>query len=82
MTQGQVQLGKNGITENFIVTLKHHFNKHQNVKVSVLKSAGHDREKMKEYTEEIVEKLGNKYYTARVIGFSIFLKRWRRAIRS
>ena len=81
MTQGNVQLGKNGITENFIVTLKHHFNRHQNVKVSVLKSAGHDREKVKEYANEIIEKLGDRYYTATIVGFSIFVKRWRKAVK-
>lgn len=81
MIQSDIQLGKSGITENFISTLKSHFNKHKNVKVHVLKSAGHDKENMKKYAEAIVEKLGKEHYTAKVIGFSIFLKRWRRAVR-
>lgn len=80
MTQGQVQLGKNGITENFIVTLKNHFNKHKNVRIIVLKSASHEKTKIKEYSEEILEKLG-KRYTAKTIGFTIFVKRWRREVR-
>jgi RNA-binding protein YhbY len=80
MTQGQVQLGKQGITENFIATLKHHFNRHNNVKVHVLKSAGHNKEDIKKYMGEIVEKLG-KHYSAKTIGFSIFIKKWRRAVR-
>ena len=57
MTQGQVQLGKNGLTENFIGTLKNHFNKHKNVRIIVLKSAGRERGKVKEYSKEILEKL-------------------------
>jgi RNA-binding protein YhbY len=77
MSQGQVQLGKQGITENFIVTIKHHFNKHDNVKVHVLKSARHDREDMKKYAEKIIDSLG-PYYTAKTLGFSIFLKKWRK----
>jgi RNA-binding protein YhbY len=77
MSQGQVQLGKQGITENFIITIKHHFNKHDNVKVHVLKSAGHDREDMKKYAEKITDSLG-PYYTAKTVGFSIFLKKWRK----
>lgn len=80
MSQGQIQLGKNGITENFIETLKNHFNKHDNVKVGVLKSAGHHKELVKKYADEIIEKLGDRY-TARVVGFTIFIKRWRRTVR-
>jgi len=80
MTQGQVQLGKNGITENFIVTLRSHFDKHQNVKVSVLKGASPNKEQVKKYSEEILGKLG-KRYTAKVIGFTIFVKKWRKDVR-
>jgi len=81
MTQGQIQLGKNGITENFILTLESHFKKHEDIKISVLKSASRERKEIKKYSEEILEKLG-KRYTARIVGFTIFVKRWRRAIRS
>lgn len=80
MTQGQVQLGKQGITHNFIETIKNHFNKHDNVKVHILKSAGHNKEDRKKYAEDILENLG-KNYTAKIIGFTIFLKKWRRAVR-
>ena len=71
---GQIQLGKQGLTDNFIETLKTYFKKHKNVKVSVLKNSG--REKIKEYSMEILEKLG-KNYSARIIGFTINLRRWR-----
>jgi RNA-binding protein YhbY len=77
---GHMQLGKQGITENFIGTLKHHFDKNKNVKVSVLRNAGHDKQKVKEYSEQILEKLGNNY-TSRVIGFTIFFKKWRKPVR-
>ena len=77
---GNMQLGKQGISENFIETLKHHFDKNKNVKVHVLKSAGHDKAKVKEYSEEILDKLG-KNYTSKVVGFTIFLKKWRKAKR-
>ena len=80
MTQGQVQLGKSGITENFIATLKNHFNRHDNVKVHVLKSAGHSKEDIKKYSKDIIEKLG-KHYSAKTLGFSIFIKKWRKARR-
>jgi len=80
MTQGQVQLGKNGLTENFIATLKNHFIKHKNVRIIVLKSAGHEKARVKEYSGKILEKLGKKY-TAKVVGFTIFVKKWRREVR-
>ncbi len=78
--QSHVQIGKNGVTDNFVKTLHDHFRKHSSVKVSVLKSAGHERAKITEYSKEILEKLGRKY-TARVLGFTIFLKKWRRDVR-
>lgn len=78
--QSQIQLGKNKITENFIETLKAHFKNHENVKISVLKGAGHDQTAVRAYAEEILEKLGRNY-TAKVIGFTISLKRWRKSIR-
>ena len=77
---GYVQLGKKGITNDFIKTLKNHFKKHENVRVSVLKSAEHNKEKVKEFSEKILEKLG-KNYTSKIIGFTIVLKKWRKVIR-
>jgi RNA-binding protein YhbY len=74
---GKVQLGKQGITDNFMQTLIGHFEKYRNVKVSVMKSAGRNKEKVKEYSEILLEKLGN-HYTGRVVGFTIVLKKWRK----
>lgn len=76
----EMQLGKNGLTENFIQTLKNCFQTHDSVRVSVLTSAGHNQEQMKKYAEELLEKLGNNY-TSKTIGFKIILKKWRKARR-
>ena len=73
----QVQLGKNRITENFLSQLKKHFEKAQTVKISVLKNACRDRKELKEMTEDLLDKLG-KNYTARVIGYTINIKKWRK----
>ena len=76
-----LQLGKQGITENFISTLESHFKNHENVKIYVLKSAHEkNKEKVKKYSDEILEKLGN-HYTSRIIGFTIAIKKWRKARR-
>jgi len=80
MVSTEMQLGKNGITENFIQTMKNHFEKRETIRLSVLKSAGHEKEKVKKYSEEILDKLG-KNYTAKIIGFKIILRKWRKARR-
>lgn len=75
-----IQIGKQGVTENFVSTLKNHFAKHDIVKVSVLKSASRDKKEIKKISDELLEKLG-KNYTSRVIGFTIVLRKWRKAVR-
>jgi RNA-binding protein YhbY len=77
MTTTEMQLGKNGITANFIENLKKSFLTHDGVRLSVLESAGHEREKIKEYSEEILKQLGENY-TAKLIGFKIILRKWRK----
>ena len=81
---GNIQLGKNGITANFIRTLKTMFQTHRNVKISVLKSAREEGKegkiKIKEYSAYILKELG-KHYTSKIIGFTINLKKWRKPIR-
>lgn len=71
------QLGKQGVTDNFIGTLRTAFKTHKNIKVCVLKGAGREKQKVKEYAEEIINRLG-KNYTTRVIGFTIMIKKWRK----
>jgi len=75
-----IHIGKNGLTENVFETIKDRFKNHQNVRIIFLKAAGRDREKIKQGAEEIVSKLGRNY-TYRIIGFTIFLKKWRKSQR-
>ena len=72
----ETQIGKNGVTDNFMFTLENHFKDHKTVRVSVLKSArgeGAEGKKIvKQYAEELVQKLeGNYIY--KIIGFKIIL---------
>jgi RNA-binding protein YhbY len=78
MRTAEMQLGKNGITTNFIETLKGYFEKHDSVRISVLPSAREKREDMKKYSDIILEKLGVNY-TSRLIGFKIIIRKWRKA---
>lgn len=77
MAIAQVQLGKNKVTENFISTLKSHFDRHKVVRISVLKSACRDRAEIKKIKDEILEKLGGNF-SARVIGFVVVVLKLRR----
>ena len=81
MTTTNIQLGKNGITDNFIASLENQFKSNGSVRISVLKSARSEgkegKNEVKKYSEEILDKLG-KQYTAKIIGFVIVLKKWRK----
>ncbi len=57
----KIQIGKNGITKNFIETLKSYFKKHTIVKISVLKNNLDEFDNKK---EKIKEMLGDKYIYA------------------
>lgn len=75
-----VQVGKKGISNNLIETIKTHFKNHKNVKVVFLKNSVRDRKKLKKTTEEIITELG-KNYTYRILGYTVFIKKWRKAQR-
>lgn len=76
-----LQIGKNGLTENFIETLRSHFKKNKTARISVLKSARPEgakgKEIVKKFSEEIAEKLGERY-RVRTIGFVIVIKKLKR----
>lgn len=66
------QIGKAGITEGTIQTLKSAFLNHKQARISVLKSSGRDRNTIHEMAKELCNKLGfPEVY--RVIGFTIII---------
>jgi len=71
-----MQLGKSGLTNNFLDEIKKRFEKPKirNIKISVLKSVRENKSDVKKYSEKIQEFLGPKFRT-RVLGFSIFIKK-------
>ena len=77
----EMHIGKKGLTKEFLEDVKRRFldSKVKNIKISVLKSAREDKSDVKKFAEEIVSFLGGKY-TYRVLGFSIFIKKWRKDI--
>lgn len=79
-SQKQIQLGKKGLTKEFLEGLKKRFEKPtvKNIKISVLPSVRKSKDDVKKYSEEIKTVLGSKF-TTRILGFSIFIKKWRKA---
>ncbi len=75
-----IQIGKNGVSDNLIETIKVHFKHYQNIKVVFLKNFGRDKNKIKKQAEEIINILGNNY-TYRIIGFIMIIKKWRKPMR-
>ncbi len=74
-----IQIGKAGITDNFISSLKDYFKNNKDIKISVLKSARENGKKdVKNYQKEILEKLG-KNFKSRIIGYTICIKRLRKS---
>jgi len=72
--EAKFQIGKSGVTDGFIETLVLAFKTRKQVRIHVLKSAGHDKDKIKEISSELVSKLpGN--YKVRTIGFMIILRK-------
>ena len=70
----QFQIGKAGITPGVLQSLKTYFKNNKVVRISVLKNAVRDKDKVREMAEEIKTKMeGNFDY--RIIGFKIILKR-------
>jgi len=78
MVVRNIQLGKQGITQNFLESLLTQFQQSRTVKISVLPSARESREDVKKYSEELLQKLG-PHFTSKIIGFTIILKKWRKA---
>jgi len=79
-TIANVQLGKGGYTETQLQAIKKAFITHKNVKITVLRSYIRDKKELKELSEKILGDLGLRY-TARTLGYSIFIKEWRREVR-
>lgn len=75
--QATFQIGKNGVTDGTIKLLETAFIDRNQIKLAVLKSGGHEKEKVREMGEKIISRLG-KNYTYKILGFTIFVRKWRK----
>ena len=74
----KIQIGKNGVSENFLKTLKEHLKNRRFLRVSILKSARAEgkegKKQVKEMSKKISDFLGEKF-SIKNIGFTIKIKK-------
>lgn len=70
----QLQLGKKGLTKEFLETLKKHFEKAKMLKISVLKSCCRDKQELKKIEKNLLKNLGENY-RSRIVGYTINIKK-------
>ena len=76
-----VQIGKQGLTKGMIDLLEKMFQTHELVKIAVLKSATRNRDELRKIAREICSELMKRFkkeFTFRIVGFTIFIRKWRR----
>lgn len=74
INEAKFQIGKAGLTEGFISSLNLALKTHKRIRISVLKSAGREKESIKKMAEEICLKLIEKC-NFKIVGFTIILIR-------
>jgi RNA-binding protein YhbY len=72
----KLQMGKNGITDNFIEQLRNMFTHTKIVKVTILKSACRNKADAIALADKLVEKLGTKFSYS-LIGYVLTVRRFR-----
>tara|TARA_Y100000310_G_C20306285_1_gene634111 strand:+ start:248 stop:499 length:252 start_codon:yes stop_codon:yes gene_type:complete len=72
--EAKFQIGKNGLTKGVLESLELKFKTNKQVRISVLKSATPNKEKIREMAETISKSLPGKY-KARILGFTIILRK-------
>ncbi|MBC8434947.1 YhbY family RNA-binding protein [archaeon] len=76
----KLQIGKNGLTPEFVEQLKRIFENEQMLKITILKSACRDKKVAEKMADELLEMLG-KNYTYRLVGYTLTIRKWRKPMR-
>ena len=76
------QIGKKGLTDEFVAQLKHFFEKSHSeiIKIEILKSCCRDKKQAEQIGEELTEKLG-KNFAYKLIGYVLTVRRFRKPVR-
>ena len=73
----KLQIGKNGLTAEFIEQVRGIFKKEKVIKISILKSACRDKNEADKMAREVVEALGSKY-GYKLVGYVITVIKYRK----
>jgi RNA-binding protein YhbY len=73
----KLNLGKKGLTPEFIENLKKLFVNVEHVRIAMLKSSTRDKSEAKKWAEEIVNSLG-KNFGYKIIGYTLVIRKWRK----
>lgn len=74
-------IGKKGLTNGFLDLLEKTFKKNELVRISILKSATRNSEEVKAIANKICEEMNKrlkKDFTFKIVGFKIFVRKWRK----
>lgn len=74
----KLQLGKKGLTDEFILNLKKIFEEAESIRISLLKTATRDKNEMESWARKMTSELGNKF-TYNLVGYTIILRKWRKS---
>jgi|APSaa5957512622_1039677.scaffolds.fasta_scaffold43322_4 RNA-binding protein YhbY len=74
------QIGKKGLTTEFVEQMQKTFEKSEMVKIDLLQSSTRDKAEADKLGEDLINKLGNKF-TFKRIGYTLVVRRWRKAQR-
>jgi RNA-binding protein YhbY len=79
MAMIKLQIGKKGMTQEFIENLKKIFEvkTNESARISLLKSSTRDKDEAKKWAEEILAGLG-KNFTCKIVGYTLVLRKWRK----
>jgi RNA-binding protein YhbY len=73
----KMQIGKKGLTQEFIEQVRGIFKNEDFIKIDILKSACRDKKDAEKIGQELVETLG-KNYTYKLVGYVLSVKKWRK----
>lgn len=76
----KLQMGKKGLTPEFIDQVKSIFEKETLIKVSILKSACRDKKEAEKIGDDLIEALGVKY-DYKLIGYVLTVIKYRKSQR-
>lgn len=74
----KLQMGKHGLSPEFLEQARKMFEGVKNIRISLLKSATRDKAHAKEIADELVAKLGSNY-KYKIIGYTLVVRRGKKS---